>query len=88
MTGGDQGRRVGVALCLVSAAGFGSLAVFGKQAYAGGLGVVEVLARRFGIAGPLPVALVLASFGFALLRHRSRARCVVSVRSSASRSRT
>jgi drug/metabolite transporter (DMT)-like permease len=50
-------RRVGLVLCLVSAAGFGSLAVLGKQAYAGGLGVVEVLALRFGIAGPLLVAL-------------------------------
>jgi drug/metabolite transporter (DMT)-like permease len=53
-------RRVGIALCLVSAAGFGSLAIFGKQAYAGGLGVVEVLALRFGIAGPLLVALAVA----------------------------
>jgi len=50
-------RRVGLVLCLVSAAGFGSLAVLGKQAYAGGLGVVEVLVLRFGIAGPLLVAL-------------------------------
>ena len=54
-------RRVGLLLCLVSAAGFGSLAIFGKQAYAGGLGVVEVLALRFGIAGPLLVALAVAS---------------------------
>jgi drug/metabolite transporter (DMT)-like permease len=54
-------RRVGIALCLVSAAGFGSLAIFGKQAYAGGLGVVEVLALRFGIAGPLLVGLAVAS---------------------------
>jgi drug/metabolite transporter (DMT)-like permease len=53
-------RRVGIALCLVSAAGFGSLAVLGKQAYAGGLGVVEVLTLRFGIAGPLLVALAVA----------------------------
>jgi drug/metabolite transporter (DMT)-like permease len=57
----NQQRRVGLALCLVSAAGFGSLAVFGKQAYAGGLGVVEVLALRFGIAGPLLVALAAAT---------------------------
>jgi drug/metabolite transporter (DMT)-like permease len=50
-------RRVGLLLCLASAAGFGSLAILGKQAYAGGLGVVAVLALRFGIAGPLLVAL-------------------------------
>jgi drug/metabolite transporter (DMT)-like permease len=54
-------RRVGLLLCLVSAAGFGSLAIFGKQAYAGGLGVVEVLALRFGVAGPLLVALAAAT---------------------------
>jgi drug/metabolite transporter (DMT)-like permease len=46
-------------LCVVSAAGFGSLAVFGKQAYAGGLGVGGVLAIRFGLAAPLLVALAL-----------------------------
>jgi drug/metabolite transporter (DMT)-like permease len=53
--------RVGLGLCLVSAAGFGSLAVFGKQAYAGGLGVVGVLAIRFLVAAPLLVALALAA---------------------------
>jgi drug/metabolite transporter (DMT)-like permease len=53
--------RVGLGLCLVSAAGFGSLAVFGKQAYAGGLGVVGVLAIRFLLAAPLLIALALAA---------------------------
>jgi drug/metabolite transporter (DMT)-like permease len=53
--------RAGLGLCLVSAAGFGSLAVFGKQAYAGGLGVVGVLAIRFLLAAPLLVALALAA---------------------------
>ena len=53
--------RVGLALCVVSAAGFGSLAIFGKQAYAGGLGVVGVLALRFAVAAPLLVALVLVA---------------------------
>jgi drug/metabolite transporter (DMT)-like permease len=57
----EADRRVGLLLCLVSAAGFGSLAIFGKQAYAGGLGVVEVLALRFGIAGPLLLALAAAA---------------------------
>jgi drug/metabolite transporter (DMT)-like permease len=51
--------RVGLTLCVVSAAGFGSLAIFGKQAYAGGLGVVGVLALRFAVAAPLLVVLVL-----------------------------
>jgi drug/metabolite transporter (DMT)-like permease len=53
--------RVGLGLCLVSAAGFGSLAVFGKQAYAGGLAVVGVLAIRFLVAAPLLVGLALAA---------------------------
>jgi len=53
--------RVGLLLCVVSAAGFGSLAVFGKQAYAGGLGVVGVLAMRFGLAAPLLAALALVA---------------------------
>ena len=47
------GRRAGLGLVLVSAAGFGSLAIFGKQAYAGGLGVADVLAIRFTVAAPL-----------------------------------
>jgi drug/metabolite transporter (DMT)-like permease len=53
--------RVGLGLCVVSAAGFGSLAIFGKQAYAGGLGVVGVLALRFAVAAPLLVGLALVA---------------------------
>jgi drug/metabolite transporter (DMT)-like permease len=53
--------RVGLVLCLVSAAGFGSLAIFGKQAYAGGLGVVGVLVLRFVVAAPLLVGLALVA---------------------------
>ena len=53
--------RVGLVLCLVSAAGFGSLAIFGKQAYAGGLGVVGVLVMRFVVATPLLVGLALVA---------------------------
>jgi drug/metabolite transporter (DMT)-like permease len=53
--------RLGLLLCVVSAAGFGSLAIFGKQAYEGGLGVVGVLALRFGVAAPLLVGLALAA---------------------------
>jgi drug/metabolite transporter (DMT)-like permease len=52
---------VELALCIVSAAGFGSLAIFGKQAYAGGLGVVGVLAVRFAVAAPLLIGLALAA---------------------------
>jgi drug/metabolite transporter (DMT)-like permease len=53
--------RVGLGLCLVSAAGFGSLAIFGKQAYAGGLGVAGVLALRFVLAAPMLVGLALVA---------------------------
>ena len=52
---------MGLRLCVVSAAAFGSLAIFGKQAYAGGLGVVGVLALRFGLAAPLLVGLALVA---------------------------
>jgi drug/metabolite transporter (DMT)-like permease len=53
--------RVGLALCVLSGAAFGSLAIFGKQAYAGGLGVVEVLVIRFALAAPLLVGLALVA---------------------------
>jgi drug/metabolite transporter (DMT)-like permease len=53
--------RGGLVLCLVSAAGFGSLAIFGKQAYAGGLGVIGVLALRFVVAAPLLIGLAVAA---------------------------
>ena len=53
--------RVGLGLCVLSAAAFGSLAIFGKQAYAGGLGVVGVLAIRFALAAPLLLGLALAA---------------------------
>ncbi|HEX5881377.1 MAG TPA: DMT family transporter [Actinomycetota bacterium] len=52
---------MGLGLCVLSAAAFGSLAIFGKQAYAGGLGVVGVLAIRFALAAPLLVGLALAA---------------------------
>jgi drug/metabolite transporter (DMT)-like permease len=60
---GSVGRldRAGLALCLVSAAGFGSLAIFGKQAYEGGLGVVGLMVVRFAVAAPLLVALALVA---------------------------
>ena len=53
--------RAGLVLCLVSAAGFGSLAIFGKQAYEGGLGVTGVLVVRFAVAAPLLIGLALVA---------------------------
>lgn len=43
-------RRRGVALCLVSAVGFGLMAIFAKEAYRAGLGVTSLLAARFVVA--------------------------------------
>ena len=54
----ESGRRAGVALCLVSACGFGLMAIFAKQAYAAGLDVTALLAARFVLAASLLWALV------------------------------
>ena len=54
----DAGRGAGVALCLVSAVGFGLMAIFAKEAYAAGLGVTALLAARFVLAASLLWALV------------------------------
>jgi drug/metabolite transporter (DMT)-like permease len=43
-------RRRGIALCLVSAVGFGLMAIFAKEAYRAGLGVTSLLAARFVVA--------------------------------------
>ncbi len=60
-------RTAGVVLCLVSACGFGLMAIFAKQAYAAGLGVTALLAARFGLAAVVFWAIV------ALRGHRARA---------------
>ena len=78
--------RVGLGLCVLSAAAFGSLAIFGKQAYAGGLGVVGVLALRFGLAAPLLVGLVLVAGRSLRVGWPSRCGCSRSA-GSATRSR-
>jgi drug/metabolite transporter (DMT)-like permease len=49
-TTSDAGRGAGIALCLVSAVGFGLMAILAKQAYAAGLGVTALLAGRFVLA--------------------------------------
>ncbi|MEA2193022.1 MAG: hypothetical protein QOI73_3143, partial [Solirubrobacteraceae bacterium] len=54
----DPGRRAGVALCLVSACGFGLMAIFAKEAYDAGLGVTALLAGRFALAECLLWAIV------------------------------
>ncbi|MCW3010983.1 MAG: family transporter [Solirubrobacterales bacterium] len=49
----------GVALCLASAAGFGAMAIFAKEAYAGGASIPTLLAVRFTLAAIVLWALVL-----------------------------
>ena len=51
-------RRRGVALCLVSACGFGLMAIIAKEAYRAGLGVTSLLAARFVVAAAIFWALV------------------------------
>jgi drug/metabolite transporter (DMT)-like permease len=52
-------EREGLLLCLASAAGFGAMAIFAKQAYAAGLDVTTLLALRFPIAAAMLWALIL-----------------------------
>ena len=59
----DTGRGAGVALCLISACGFGLMAIFAKEAYAAGLGVTALLAARFVLAASLLWALVALGAG-------------------------
>ena len=59
----------GVALCLASAVGFGALAIFAKEAYAGGANIPTLLAVRFMLA---------AAVLWALLARRTPRRLVAS----------
>jgi drug/metabolite transporter (DMT)-like permease len=51
-------EREGLLLCLVSAAGFGAMPIFAKQAYAEGLAITPLLALRFAIAAAMLWALI------------------------------
>jgi drug/metabolite transporter (DMT)-like permease len=51
-------EREGLLLCLVSAAGFGAMPIFAKQAYAEGLEVTPLLALRFAMAAAMLWALI------------------------------
>ncbi len=50
VTAAASRRRAGIALCLLSACGFGVMAILGKEAYGAGLGVTTLLAGRFVLA--------------------------------------
>ena len=51
-------RRAGIALCVVSACGFGLMAIFATRAYDAGLGVTTLLALRFSLAASIFWAIV------------------------------
>ena len=53
---GDDDRTVGAVFCLLSAAAFGAMAVFGKLAYDAGVAVDALLLVRFGIAAVVLLA--------------------------------
>lgn len=62
---------MGTALCLISAAAFGVMAVFGKLAYQDGVTVDALLLVRFGLAGAVLLVVALARGSFRHLRPRS-----------------
>jgi drug/metabolite transporter (DMT)-like permease len=79
-------RRLGVALCAVSACGFGLMAIFAKEAYRDGLGVTSLLAARFVLAalafwaivavrgtGPAPRRLVVACLALGAIGYSAQA---------------
>jgi len=52
---------MGPLLCLLSAAGFGAMAIFGKLAYDAGVGVGDLLLLRFALAAVLLLSLAAAT---------------------------
>jgi drug/metabolite transporter (DMT)-like permease len=76
----DRRRLVGVLLVVVSAASFGSGALFAKPVYAEGVGWLTLLCWRFGIAATLSWAWLLVDRGRrAGLRRTDRRRLVVAL---------
>lgn len=53
-------RRAGLGLAILSASGFASLAVFGKQAYDAGFDTTQVLAIRFSLGAPVLMLIAFA----------------------------
>src|SRR6478752_4246113 len=49
--------RMGALLCLLSAAGFGAMAIFGKLAYDSGVEVGDLLLLRFALAAAVLLAI-------------------------------
>ena len=63
--------RVGPLLCLLSAAGFGAMAIFGKLAYDAGVEVGDLLLVRFALAAALLLAVAAATGALRGLPRRS-----------------
>lgn len=66
-----QHGRVGGIFCILSAVGFGAMAVFGKLAYDDGVSVGDLLLARFGIAAAVLVTIVGWRGGFRGLAPRA-----------------
>ena len=56
----DRATAAGAALCLISAAGFGAMAIFGKLAYDAGVAVLTLLLVRFVLGGLIFGGLIAA----------------------------
>lgn len=65
---------VGTLFCLLSAVGFGAMALFGKLAFGAGVSVDTLLLVRFGLAGAVLLTIALAG---GAMRHLSRRTVVV-----------
>jgi drug/metabolite transporter (DMT)-like permease len=63
--------RMGPLLCLLSAAGFGAMAIFGKLAYDAGVEVGDLLLVRFALAAALLLAVAAATGALNSLPRRS-----------------
>jgi drug/metabolite transporter (DMT)-like permease len=58
---GQDATDMGPLLCLISAAAFGAMAIFGKLAYEADVGVGDLLLVRFGLAAAVLVAIAWAT---------------------------
>ena len=62
---------MGAIYCLLSAAAFGAMAIFGKLAYDEGVTVGDLLLVRFGLAAVVMLAIVWWRGGFGALPRRT-----------------
>ena len=72
---GKMDRAVGILLVTISAAAFGTLAIFGRYAYADGMDALTILSLRFSISA-LALAGMLAVRGQSWPRGRTLAQLV------------